>query len=150
MYDELIKALREEAEWAEGNKWETPIMLSDHLTQAADAIEKLEAYLALYKDCGETALRVAEEARPRWISVEDKLPDRPGCYIVYLVSPIECNIEFLDSLSYVTMMYFNQEQMIWVDENDSYNAIPSVVNKDKSYHVSHWMEKPIPPKEETK
>ena len=30
-YDELVKDLREEADWAEGNEWETPIMLSDHL-----------------------------------------------------------------------------------------------------------------------
>ena len=41
---ELIKSLREEAEWAEANEWETPIMLSDHLTQAADAIEELTAF----------------------------------------------------------------------------------------------------------
>jgi hypothetical protein len=41
---ELIKSLREEAEWAEANEWETPIMLSDHLKQAADAIEELTAF----------------------------------------------------------------------------------------------------------
>lgn len=41
MYEELIAALREEAEWAEDNEWETPIMLSDHLKQAADVIEEL-------------------------------------------------------------------------------------------------------------
>jgi len=41
MYDELIKGLREDMEWAEANEWETPIMLFDHLKQAADAIEKL-------------------------------------------------------------------------------------------------------------
>ena len=41
---ELIKSLREEAEWADANEWETPIMLSDHLKQAADAIEKLTAF----------------------------------------------------------------------------------------------------------
>lgn len=41
MYEQLIADLREEAEWAEGNEWETPIMLSDHLKQAADAITAL-------------------------------------------------------------------------------------------------------------
>ena len=40
-YEDLIAALREEAEWAEDNEWETPIMLSDHLKQAADVIEEL-------------------------------------------------------------------------------------------------------------
>ena len=36
---ELIKELREDAEWAEANEWEVPIMLSDHLRMAADIIE---------------------------------------------------------------------------------------------------------------
>lgn len=41
MYDELVRRLREHAEWAEANEWEVPIMLPDHLKQAADAIEEL-------------------------------------------------------------------------------------------------------------
>ena len=36
---ELVNALREHAEWAEGNQWETPITLCDDLTEAADRIE---------------------------------------------------------------------------------------------------------------
>ena len=36
---ELVNALREHAEWAEGNEWETPITLGDDLTEAADRIE---------------------------------------------------------------------------------------------------------------
>ena len=39
MYADLISDLREEAEWAKCNEWETPIMLSDHLIQAINAIE---------------------------------------------------------------------------------------------------------------
>ena len=35
----LVNALREHAEWAEGNEWETPITLGDDLTEAADRIE---------------------------------------------------------------------------------------------------------------
>lgn len=35
----LVNALREHAEWAEGNQWETPITLCDDLTEAADRIE---------------------------------------------------------------------------------------------------------------
>lgn len=45
MYTDLIPALREEAEWAEANEWETPIMLSDHLKQAADAIEAQDRHI---------------------------------------------------------------------------------------------------------
>ena len=38
---ELIQALREDAEWAHANEWETPITLGDHLDAAADALEAL-------------------------------------------------------------------------------------------------------------
>ena len=40
---ELIKALKEDAEWAHANEWETPIMLGDHLDAAADALAALHA-----------------------------------------------------------------------------------------------------------
>lgn len=36
---ELVKALREHAEWARANEWETPITLGDDLTEAVDRIE---------------------------------------------------------------------------------------------------------------
>ena len=48
-YDELVKALRENAEWADGNIWEVPIMLPDNLRQAADAIEELKQNIEQYK-----------------------------------------------------------------------------------------------------
>ena len=35
----LVNALREHAEWAERNRWETPITLGDDLEEAADRIE---------------------------------------------------------------------------------------------------------------
>lgn len=36
---DLVNALREHAEWARANEWETPITLGDDLTEAADRIE---------------------------------------------------------------------------------------------------------------
>ena len=36
---EIVAALREHAEWAEGNQWEMPITLCDDLAEAADLIE---------------------------------------------------------------------------------------------------------------
>lgn len=39
---ELVKALREHAEWQRGNEWETPITLGDDLVEAADRIEAQE------------------------------------------------------------------------------------------------------------
>ena len=38
----LVNALREHAEWARANEWETPITLGDDLAEAADRIEALE------------------------------------------------------------------------------------------------------------
>lgn len=34
----LVNALREHAEWAQANEWETPITLGDDLAEAADRI----------------------------------------------------------------------------------------------------------------
>ena len=54
---ELIKALREDAEWAHANEWETPITLGDHLDAAATALESMQTQLAdarneLCQKCG--------------------------------------------------------------------------------------------------
>ena len=35
----LVNALREHAEWARANEWDTPITLGDDLAEAADRIE---------------------------------------------------------------------------------------------------------------
>ncbi len=35
----LVNGLREHAEWARANEWETPITLGDDLAEAADRIE---------------------------------------------------------------------------------------------------------------
>mgnify|MGYP005861039177 CR=1 FL=1 len=65
---ELIQALREHAEWARANEWETPITLGDDLVAAADRlanqnthiaalqqeIEKLRGRLKAYEDTGLT------------------------------------------------------------------------------------------------
>ena len=43
---ELVNALREHAEWAEGNQWETPITLCDDLAEAADRIANQNTHIA--------------------------------------------------------------------------------------------------------
>ena len=63
MNAELIKALKEDAEWAHGNEWETPITLGDHLDAAAAALEAAEK-------------RIAElEAAQMWIPCSERLPE---------------------------------------------------------------------------
>ena len=50
---ELIRTLREYADWADGNEWEVPLMLADHLRQAAERLEQM----------------------PRWIPAKEQLPE---------------------------------------------------------------------------
>lgn len=48
---ELIQALREHAEWARANEWETPITLGDDLVAAADRLANQNTHiLALQKE----------------------------------------------------------------------------------------------------
>lgn len=68
--EEIVRALREHAEWARANEWETPITLSDDLAAAADLIEKLTARCARYAE----EIAVAQE-RTRWIPVTERLPE---------------------------------------------------------------------------
>lgn len=68
---ELVNALREHAEWAEGNQWETPITLGDDLAEAADRIE------AQAKEIEKLRGQV-----PHWIPVEERLPETQGWYHV--------------------------------------------------------------------
>ena len=56
--EELIAALRSDAEWADANEWETPITLGDHLDAAANRLEAADK---------------REEAQ-RWIPVKERLP----------------------------------------------------------------------------
>ena len=50
MYEDLVRRLREHAEWAEGNEWETPLRLENDLSEAADVITKLSSELEQIKD----------------------------------------------------------------------------------------------------
>lgn len=42
---DLVNALREHAEWAQANEWETPITLGDDLAEAADRLENQNAHI---------------------------------------------------------------------------------------------------------
>ena len=89
---ELVNALREHAEWAEGNQWETPITLCDDLAEAADRLENQNAHIAALQQeisklrgqneqLREAAALVAKESAEllerRWIPVEERLPEPP-------------------------------------------------------------------------
>lgn len=69
----LVNALRKHAEWAQANEWETPITLGDDLTEAADQLENQNAHIAALQQEIETL----RGQLPRWIPVEERLPEDP-------------------------------------------------------------------------
>jgi hypothetical protein len=44
--DEIVKALRENAEWCDANEYEIPLCMGDNQREAADLIESLQSQLA--------------------------------------------------------------------------------------------------------
>lgn len=82
---DIVKVLREHAEWQRGNEWETPITLGDDLAEAADRIEaqakEIEKLRGQNKQLREAAALVAKESAEllerRWIPVEERLPEPP-------------------------------------------------------------------------
>lgn len=44
--DEIVRALRENAEWCDANEYEVPICMGDNQREAADLIESLQAQIA--------------------------------------------------------------------------------------------------------
>ena len=113
----LVNALREHAEWAEGNQWETPITLGDDLAEAADLIdaqakeiEKLRAQL------------------PRWTPVEERLPE----YGVRVLATDKYEGDDYTRI-WTREEYKDDTDGCWYDEMDRWYAIDD---------ATHWM--PLP------
>ena len=51
--DEIVKALRENAEWCDANEYDVPLCMGDNQRAAADLIESLQAQLADYHHMSE-------------------------------------------------------------------------------------------------
>ena len=122
--EELIKALRSDAEWAHANEWETPITLGDHLDSAVDALE-------------------AADKAQRWIPVGERLPDDVGSYLVYYHE--WSNGDFLpkyDDYRIRVMRFMNNGK--W--------CMPVCTDKrceaDTNREVTHWQPLPEPPRKD--
>lgn len=123
MYNDLVKQLREYAEWATANEWETPIMLSDHLKQAADVIEDLSK---AQEQWIEQERKVLLQSIHRWIPVEEQLPELNKSCLLY-------------------NQYYGPMVGCRIDERRF--RIPGTRFPDTP---THWMPLPEPPKEETR
>lgn len=123
-YEELVKALRENAEWAEGNIWEVPIMLPDNLKQAADAIEDLIAALTASNE-------VIAKSGNRWISVEERLPevDQPVMICAFGKSVGEGIYRGHDGFHHVWKMYASSGTY-WDGEVTHYMPLPEPPPKE--------------------
>lgn len=117
----LVNALREHAEWAEGNQYETPITLCDDLTEAADVIE--------------AQAKEIEKLRgqlPRWIPVEERLPE-------YGVRVLATDMYEEDDCTEIwTRKEYpdDPEDGCWIDDRGWWHAFDE---------VTHWMPLPEPP-----
>ena len=65
----LVNALREHAEWARANEWETPITLGDDLVEAADRIANQSTHIAVLQQ----EIEKLRAQLPRWMP----LPEPP-------------------------------------------------------------------------
>lgn len=116
----LVNALREHAEWAQANEWETPITLVDDLAEAADRIE--------------AQAKEIEKLRgqlPRWIPVEERLPkDRSDVLVV----------AYWHERWGVYMGWCAPERAAW--------SVHIGIGDRSDIAVTHWMPLPEPPEVE--
>ena len=146
MHDELVKQLRYCAETTTCRNcpWIGERCLTDMKKQAADAIEELSARLEAHNEwfakadrkieeykaayIAEHDARIAEVSKtPRWITVEERLPEI-GQYVLCL-----CRANIFCVLRR--------------DKDGDWYENPAHVYMSK--FVTHWMPLPEPPKEET-
>ena len=126
MYDELVKDLRE------ATGWKNASVHYSLMNEAADAIEELSHdYEKLAEDFNGAVELLHKREKPRWISVEERLPEKKvgdEGYVGYLV------------LS-------DGEYQIADFTNDKYMQTAYEFHVDGEYdpNVTHWME--LPPKE---
>ena len=158
---ELVKALREHAEWQRGNEWETPITLGDDLTEAADRIEaqakEIEKLRGQNKQLREAAALVAKECAEllerRWIPVEERLPEeRVLVNVVWVNRDPEPYYKKIKGVSFSGTACFYRGRWYWDSPvvidllaeygKDEFDLV------DDAVEITHWMPLPEPPEVE--
>ena len=121
----LVNALREHAEWARANEWETPITLGDDLAEAADRIE------AQAKEIEKLRGQV-----PRWIPVEERLPENG---VPVLINYIGSN----------DGKYHPDGTAVWTDHGCFWwEGSLEDCDTEVAVPITHWMPLPEPPEVE--
>ena len=135
----LVNSLREHAEWARANEWETPITLGDDLAEAADRIEaqakEIEKLRGQNRQLREAAALVAKESAEllerQWIPVAERLPkDRSDVLVV----------AYWHERWGVYMGWCAPERAQW--------SVHIGIGDRNDVAVTHWMPLPEPPEVE--
>ena len=148
---ELVNALREHAEWARANEWETPITLGDDLTEAADRLENQNAHIAalqqeieklrgqnkqLREATALVAKKSAELLERRWIPVEERLPENG---VPVLINYIGNN----------DGKYHPDGTAAWTDHGCFWwDGSLKDCDTEVAVPITHWMPLPEPPEVE--
>lgn len=98
--------------------------------------EALKKELLLQKDVFEMAISALTHPRGEWISVEDRLPDTNGTYIVYAPTYYGGSSSGLDNINGI--MFARRRGRNWSIEV-GYHKRPNC--------VTHWMPLPEPPED---
>lgn len=142
----LVNSLREHAEWARENEWETPITLGDDLTEAAGRIANQRTHIAALQQeieklrgqneqLREAAALVTKESAEllerRWIPVEERLPE--------------------DRSDVLVVAYWHERwgaYMGWCAPERAAWSVHVGIGDRSDIAVTHWMPLPEPPEEE--
>lgn len=145
----LVNALREHAEWARANEWETPITLCDDLAEAADQLENQNAHIAALQQ-GIEKLRAQ---LPRWIPVAERLPEeRVLVNVLWVNRDPEPYYEKIKGVPFSDAACFYEGRWYWDSPvvfdylaeygKDEFDLV------DDAVEITHWMPLPEPPEVE--
>ena len=81
-----------------------------------------------------------------WQDASLTLPAESGNYLVWVHSPLRGIMSHISD-DYAAEAFFDRGGCLWctVDDTEHYNACLTAVDRDTSYHVSHWMPMPTGP-----
>ena len=148
--EELIRTLREYADWADGEEWEVPLMLADHLRQAAESIENFKKRYDFVRWERNLFYKKYMREVPRWISTKKGMPKNDGPVLVAAFATRDPNRISVFKARWIaeqsTIGETEDEDYIpdgWYEcseKPDEYNAV-----EISGYIVTHWMPLPKAP-----